>query len=514
MATPRSAIKRPEPEPRPHSRPPSRAPSRPASSRRRTPSSSQSTPTMTKPRSAINRPEPRLPWRPPSQSPSRPVSSRRQPPSSSPSSLSMVKRPEPNPHPRRPPSQSPSWPASSRRRPPSSSPSSLSMATPRSAIKRSEPEPHPRRGVPPRPGISHSRPPSSKSLPEDIIIELLSRLPVKSLMRFKCVCKGWRSLISDSGFAKWHLQRLKAGDIISSQRILKTYPIETLDYEALDGGRSMIKFRNPRIDDRTWDPILVGSCDGLVCLAVIGGFILYNPTTEQLRKIPISDLFQEGEFFNGFGYDPASDDYKVVVGEGDYKVVDGSKICQVEIFSLKSGSWRRIQVQQESRLARDHQGVYWKGALHWCGIDERRNKRETVIMSFDLSEEKFCQVLPVPEWNGDITFQGLEIHGANLLMYTSNANWFMAWITDEHGRGGPWTKLFSFSTKGIPGAYLRIPIAFTRSGKIIFQVDFFGTILFNPEDGTYKDSPIERAKLAIYVETLVSPYLGCEASRI
>ncbi|XP_061371685.1 F-box protein At1g15015-like isoform X2 [Gastrolobium bilobum] len=40
----------------------------------------------------------------------------------------------------------------------------------------------------------------------DVIQEILLRLPVKSLVRFKCVCKSWLSLISDSQFAKSHYE--------------------------------------------------------------------------------------------------------------------------------------------------------------------------------------------------------------------------------------------------------------------------------------------------------------------
>ncbi|KAG4970224.1 hypothetical protein AAZX31_13G091900 [Glycine max] len=35
-------------------------------------------------------------------------------------------------------------------------------------------------------------------LPEELIIEILLRLPVKSLLRFKRVCNSWLSLISDA----------------------------------------------------------------------------------------------------------------------------------------------------------------------------------------------------------------------------------------------------------------------------------------------------------------------------
>ncbi|CAN6244468.1 unnamed protein product [Urochloa humidicola] len=43
--------------------------------------------------------------------------------------------------------------------------------------------------------------PVSVSLPEDIIFEVLSRLPVRTLCRLRCVSKAWRALISDPAFA-------------------------------------------------------------------------------------------------------------------------------------------------------------------------------------------------------------------------------------------------------------------------------------------------------------------------
>ena len=42
-------------------------------------------------------------------------------------------------------------------------------------------------------------------LPGDVILNILARLPVKSLFRFRCVCKSWDSLITSPYFISTHL---------------------------------------------------------------------------------------------------------------------------------------------------------------------------------------------------------------------------------------------------------------------------------------------------------------------
>lgn len=71
-------------------------------------------------------------------------------------------------------------------------------------------------------------------LPEELIVKILLKLPVKSLLQFKCVCKLWKTLISNTQFANNHLlsstayPRLVTSVTTSRSWEVKSYPIESL----------------------------------------------------------------------------------------------------------------------------------------------------------------------------------------------------------------------------------------------------------------------------------------------
>ena len=64
-------------------------------------------------------------------------------------------------------------------------------------------------------GLLHRQP----FLPVELVVEILSRLPVKSLLLFKSVCKSWKTLISDPKFAQTHIWNVIADPTITHQRI-------------------------------------------------------------------------------------------------------------------------------------------------------------------------------------------------------------------------------------------------------------------------------------------------------
>lgn len=380
---------------------------------------------------------------------------------------------------------------------------------------------------------------SIERLNEELIFEILSRLPVKFVAQSKCVSKRWCSLISEPKFAKIQLQRATIGNPTSIQRIIKGGYLQTINYEPLDDGehdRLMVQLNPPETDPYDYETVdvgeynstivqlhtprkdpydwfmLVGSCDGLVCLSCDGGYMLYNPTTRQSRIIPKSNLIIQDfdTVFHGFGYDPATDDYKIL--QGVYVISgDGYKEAAMEIFALKPSSWRRIP---NGRVAAPYEsGIYLNGAVHWLEEPGIHSKRVCKIVSFDLAEEKFMEVLPLPDVDPDVRLGRLGVHGARLFTYELEWDYCKAWVMNEYGKKESWTELFNVSIEVVlPSKYWAIPLCYTKNRKIVFNVDGRELFLFNSDENTLKIIPIHDADwehATIYVESLVSPYVGC-----
>ncbi|CAI9117817.1 OLC1v1019302C1 [Oldenlandia corymbosa var. corymbosa] len=163
---------------------------------------------------------------------------------------------------------------------------------------------------------------------DELIFEILSRLPAKSLGRFKCVSRSMLSLISSRGFVKAHLA-ISSGqkDFGHHGMIFELHPPDGLSYLQQCSLSSVVcpanspattelsdidyRMKNPR--KSFW---VLGSCNVLVCISTgkgVQGF-LWNPCTKRCKKLPNIDLERKGSSSDGlgFGYDKSKDDYKVV----------------------------------------------------------------------------------------------------------------------------------------------------------------------------------------------------------
>ncbi|KAL8538941.1 hypothetical protein ACS0TY_000801 [Phlomoides rotata] len=180
---------------------------------------------------------------------------------------------------------------------------------------------------------------AAAALNDDAWTEILVRLPVKSVTKFKLVCKRWLSLISADHFRRLHtLRRHKPPPSL----IVVTFDSLFHYFNPINETAKPIPFRielpnNPLIK-------IVSSCNGLLLLRDddYDDMYVYNPTTKQSRKLSLPhndkciDVVQLHLVF-----DPSvSIHYKIVVIRVDesFRSTD-TRTYQTEVFDSECGTW-------------------------------------------------------------------------------------------------------------------------------------------------------------------------------
>ncbi|XP_047325555.1 F-box/kelch-repeat protein At3g23880-like [Impatiens glandulifera] len=216
------------------------------------------------------------------------------------------------------------------------------------------------------------------SLPTEIIIEILIKLPVKFLLKFMCVCRSWRALISDPIFVKKHLKAsTKNEDYAHHKIIINSRSSAYLERCSLEWcSLSSVLHEESHIDTHVLDyPLknpklwvgLVGSLNGLVCIVIENSVVfLWNPSTKISKRLPHSGIIQRPsqDVSYGFGYDEGSSEYKVVVIYTELKVPEYSFETEVKIYGLKSDSWKTVEDYPNCTTITS-MGVFVSGSLHW-----------------------------------------------------------------------------------------------------------------------------------------------------
>jgi hypothetical protein len=133
-------------------------------------------------------------------------------------------------------------------------------------------------------------------LPVDPLVEILSRVPAKSVCRFKCVSKVWRDLIADQQHRKKLPQAMEGLFCLTFDCSSKVYGFSFIDLTA----RSVPLDIDPSFSFLTELPgiqvlVLLRSCNGLILFghqrdssftSPILGYIVCNLTTKEWEAVP------------------------------------------------------------------------------------------------------------------------------------------------------------------------------------------------------------------------------------
>ncbi|CAI9117692.1 OLC1v1019143C1 [Oldenlandia corymbosa var. corymbosa] len=210
--------------------------------------------------------------------------------------------------------------------------------------------------------------------PDEIAIEIISRLPAKSL---------GNSTESDD----FSHHRLILYEFTDNRFQHRLYSASSLLNEVFDETTAAAEVFNIDYILQPYELFwVVDSCNGLVCLINMDReLILCNPCTKKFKKLPGSEIRKSNTL--GFGYDSLNDDYKVV------EFVDN----KVNMYSVKTSSWRKIEDLEVITPAYDKPVHYVSGTFYWStndGVDD------WMIASFDLGNETYG-IMDRPPKNND-----------------------------------------------------------------------------------------------------------------
>ncbi|XP_004486105.1 F-box/kelch-repeat protein At3g23880-like [Cicer arietinum] len=356
---------------------------------------------------------------------------------------------------------------------------------------------------------------SLPTLPFELIIEILSRLPVKFLIQLQCVCKSWKSLISDPKFAKMHLRMSTTRHLVvltltkpSRSLIVKTYPLSSLFTEIT---ATATQLAYPLNNDNQFE-FIVGSCHGILCFAIDQSVaLLWNPSIRKFTKLPSLEYPCRLGCYTiyAFGYDHFSDTYKVVSVScyRSFNLTDCFFKTKVKIHTLGTNSWRRIQdFPTGVPFEFDESGKFVNGTINW--LASTNSSSLWVIVSLNLKDECYQELL-LPDYGGvDVVTLTIGVLSDCLCILSYSDTFSDVWLMKEYGNKDSWTNSFRVPfMEGVGSPYTKA-LYVSEDDQVLLECDS-KLVTYNSSHGTFKTPRIQNIKgwmvPEIYQESLISP---------
>ncbi|XP_042056041.1 putative F-box/kelch-repeat protein At3g22730 [Salvia splendens] len=307
---------------------------------------------------------------------------------------------------------------------------------------------------------------------QEIWIEILMRLPIRSIARCKCVCKLWRYLVQSytpkPGMAFLHQDKMG-------------YAVCDEAYEPL------VRFRLPPPHDQYAIPrVIIDSVNGLLLLWDGSDnhhniLFIVNPMTCEYIELP---PLPTRRCLFGFGVSKLNGQYKILC-------VDESRTC--DLFTLGEGEgeglWRIIpsaatRLPDKSRVSRYLQTrllraytLFFRGNLHWIATDFENN---FVVCCFDFETDVFTSFSLSPRENG----YSVYTYGEQQLCVLNDQLWacdiigdnVVIWKMNNYQDSNSWKTEYTFAQ--IPSSihepnfhYIVFPLKVFSNGDLLVGVE-------------------------------------------
>ncbi|KAM1456275.1 hypothetical protein ACFX13_005410 [Malus domestica] len=333
-------------------------------------------------------------------------------------------------------------------------------------------------------------------LPPEVIVDILSRLPVARLLRFRSIAKPWRSLIDSSYFVHLHLTQSAESKSHLSLILKRDSDLYCISFDSLNDA---VELNHPLMCYSNRIRVL-GSCNGLLCLCNVAEDIaLWNPSTKKYRILPSlpsdrkrdSNMCLCGARVYGLGYHAIQDDYKLVRISQFIGLDHLSFHSEVRVYSLRNNEWKRVEDMPYVLCNTRKMGILVSGCVHWVvtrNLELDQAATESVI-AFDVANETFREV-PMPQ-NMDRKCQiDVGCLGGCLCIVAKYEDKDVdVWTLKEYGVQESWSKLFTVAqTRRIKSVR---PLVYSKNDReVLFEQDHESLVWFD-----LKSQKVKRVKV-------------------
>ncbi|KAK7245777.1 hypothetical protein RIF29_40626 [Crotalaria pallida] len=357
------------------------------------------------------------------------------------------------------------------------------------------------------------------TLPYELNTEIISRLPVKILMQFKCINKPWKTLISDPQFARKHLSKVTSTHLIlsfsnpSHEFIVKSYSLKSM-FESTTPIPEELEYP---LRTRNCYSLFVGSCDGILCFSIRGGggVLLWNPAIRKYKMLPSSKPPKKNSYSRyGFGYDHCSDTYKVVAVYCNKCDNCGKFMSKTEakVHTLGTDCWKRIQ-EFPSDFEIISRGKFVSGTLNWLAFNRvASNSSNWIVVSQDLGNES-CQELSQPVYGINVVNLTLGVLRNCLCTLAYSGTFSDVWLMKDYGDNKSWAKLFRIPPymEDVDSFPYSNVLCISEDEEVLLEYKSKKIVVYNIRNETFRNLEIQYlvngwAIPHLHVESLISPF--------
>ncbi|XP_020239130.1 F-box/kelch-repeat protein At3g23880 [Cajanus cajan] len=369
---------------------------------------------------------------------------------------------------------------------------------------------------------------------EEVVAEILSWIPVKALMRFRCVSKPWNSLIFTPTFIKLHFQRSPKNTrvLIDANTFVSSCSLPDLFEDP-----SSVIHHSCQLVESSHSVLMV--CKGLVCMLTLNYKYrkfhefwarFWNPATRLMSEETTRyQIYENFDCFDlryrrfGFGYDDRRDSFDMVL----LILACNYQETEVTVFSVGDNCWKLMFsfFEYDCPIGGDEPiGEFVSGTINWLvtvppwsSHHHRKTDDDTMnqikIFSFDMKNETYKYMpMPIPidsEPNLGVLKDCLCFYHDYMKTH------FVVWLMREFGVDKSWTQLLNINYEHLQiyGPYhketLCMPLCMSEDEDVMLLkncVDH-NLVVYNKRDnGIRLEEDVKLRSCAAYVPSLFLPY--------